>query len=105
VDSLGGLMLASALAVAGMMVGAWVLSLIVRDASIVDTFWGLGFVLVAVVAVVLGPGVFDRRLLVLALVGIWGVRLASHILRRNWGRGEDFRYQGFRARWGAGSGG
>jgi len=99
-DDLVGLMLASAAAVVAMMVGVWLLSLAVRDASIVDSFWGLGFVLVAAVALALGPGVFDRRLLLFALVGVWGLRLSLHIARRNWGKGEDFRYQGFRARWG-----
>jgi steroid 5-alpha reductase family enzyme len=74
----------------------WLLSLLLRDASIVDVFWGLGFVAVywlgsALVAHPLAP----RQWLVGALVTIWGVRLALHILRRNWGQGEDFRY----ARW------
>ncbi len=73
-DDLVGLMLASAAAVVAMMVGVWLLSLAVRDASIVDSFWGLGFVLVAAVALALGPGVFDRRLLLFALVGSrWGL--------------------------------
>lgn len=100
VESLGGLMLVSAIAIAVMMLAVWILSLIARDAGIVDVFWGLGSVLVSAVALVLGPGLFERRLLLFALVGIWGVRLSTHILRRNWGKGEDFRYQGFRARWG-----
>jgi steroid 5-alpha reductase family enzyme len=99
-DSLVGVLAASAAAILALMVGVWLLSLAVRDASIVDVFWGLGFVLVAAVGLALGPGVFERRLLVFALVGVWGARLATHILRRNWGRGEDFRYRGFRARWG-----
>jgi steroid 5-alpha reductase family enzyme len=100
VQDLAGLMVASAIAVVAMMVGVWLLSLAVRDASIVDSFWGLGFVLVAAVALLLGPGVFERRVLVFVLVGVWGARLSLHIARRNWGKGEDFRYQGFRARWG-----
>jgi steroid 5-alpha reductase family enzyme len=100
VDTLGDLLLVSALAVVAMMLAVWVLSLVVRDASIVDSFWSLGFVLVAGVALIAGPGVFERRLIVFALVAVWGVRLSLHIARRNWGRGEDYRYQGFRARWG-----
>jgi len=99
-DDLAGLLLATAVAVVAMMVGVWLLSLAVRDASIVDSFWGLGFVLATAVALALGPGLFERRLLLFGLVAVWGVRLSLHITRRNWGRGEDFRYQGFRARWG-----
>jgi steroid 5-alpha reductase family enzyme len=74
----------------------WLLSLILRDSSIVDVFWGLGFVSVywLVYALMLQPAP-SRQLLVGVLVTIWGVRLALHILRRNWGTGEDFRY----ARW------
>lgn len=92
--------LLSAIGVLGLMVAAWALSLAVRDASVVDPFWGLGFVLVAAIALIAGPGVFERRLLVFALVAAWGVRLSFHITRRNRGKGEDHRYQGFRARWG-----
>jgi steroid 5-alpha reductase family enzyme len=60
--------------------------------SVVDTSWGLGFVLVGVVAAVAGDGVLWRRLLLLALVGVWGLRLAWHMHRRNAGKGEDARY-------------
>lgn len=90
----------SAAAILGLMALGWLLSLASRDASVVDTLWGLGFVLVAGVALAAGSGAFARRVLALVLVGAWGLCLSSHILRRNWGKGEDFRYRGFRARWG-----
>lgn len=32
-----------------------------------------------------------RQVLLLAMVAAWGLRLAIHILVRNWGREEDFR--------------
>ena len=60
--------------------------------SVVDTAWGVGFVLVASVAALVGDGVPWRRLLLLALVGAWGLRLAWHMHRRNAGKGEDPRY-------------
>ena len=94
------MLVASAVAILGLMVLGWLLSLALRDASVVDTLWGLGFVLVAGVALAVGSGLFARRLLVFALAGAWGLRLSSHILRRNWGKGEDFRYREFRAWWG-----
>jgi steroid 5-alpha reductase family enzyme len=90
----------SAAAIVGLMMLAWLVSLALRDASIVDALWGLGFVLVAGVALAAGSGLSARRVLVFALVGAWGLRLSSHILRRNWGKGEDFRYEEFRAHWG-----
>jgi steroid 5-alpha reductase family enzyme len=97
---LAGLLAASATAIVGLMVLGWLLSLALHDASLVDVLWGLGFVLVAGVGLAVGSGTFARRSLVFVLVAVWGLRLSSHILRRNWGKGEDFRYRGFRARWG-----
>ena len=84
----------------GWLVGAftllWVLSLRLRDASIVDIFWGLGFVGVAIFySTVSGPST-PRGTLVLLLVTIWGSRLAIHLARRNIGKPEDFRYRAMR---------
>ncbi len=62
-----------------------------------DIFWGVGFVLVA--AIYLGQshqGFVLRRWLAAALVSLWGLRLSIHILRRNWGKKEDFRYMKWR---------
>ncbi len=61
--------------------------------SVVDVTWGAGFVAVAVVAAVVGDGNLWRRLVFVLLVGVWGLRLASHILRRGRGHGEDPRYE------------
>ncbi len=74
----------------------WLLSLILKDSSIVDIFWGLGFVVSAWIVYFITPGSADLRdWLVLALVTIWGMRLSVHVFLRNAGKGEDFRY----ARW------
>jgi len=37
-----------------------------------------------------------RKWLIGILVSVWGLRLSLHILRRNWGRPEDFRYRVWR---------
>lgn len=74
----------------------WIVSLIKKDASIVDIFWGLGFVVVGVAYLILTDGFLPRRLLITALVVVWGLRLSIHILIRNWGKGEDFRYRAWR---------
>jgi len=60
--------------------------------SVVDTTWGLGFVVVAAVAAVVGDGAGWRRLVLLAVVAVWGLRLAWHMHQRNSGKGEDPRY-------------
>ena len=85
----------------GAMVFLWLLSLALRDASIVDIWWGPGIALVVAVAFALGEGQPPRRGLLLALVTLWALRLGAHLLWRNGGRGEDPRYQAMRRRHGA----
>ena len=62
--------------------------------NVVDVTWGLGFVGVAVVAAVLGSGDLVRRILLLVLVAVWGLRLAWHMVCKSAGKGEDPRYDG-----------
>ncbi len=92
------------LAIMVMMTILWLISLAIKDASIVDIFWGAGFVLAAVVYFALTPdGYQPRKLLITALTAIWGLRLSLYIGTRNIGKGEDFRYAKWReengARW------
>jgi steroid 5-alpha reductase family enzyme len=84
-----GLSLAFSLAA---MLGLWLLSLRLRNASIVDVWWGPGFAAIALLGLHLGPG--DR--LVSALTAIWGLRLGAYLLWRNAGAGEDPRYAAMR---------
>jgi len=86
-------LLTSAAAVVIFMAALWLLSVRLGDASIVDIGWGLGFVLVAAVAGHFGAGLAERRLLLLAITTIWGLRLASHLWLRWRGAHEDFRYR------------
>lgn len=91
----------TALVISGSMLALWLLSVWLRDVSIVDWFWGLGFVIVAWVSVAQGA-VNPRSIVLATLVTIWGVRLAGHIFWRNHGAGEDRRYQKIRAGFGEG---
>lgn len=61
--------------------------------AVVDTTWGLGFVVVAVVAALVGDGAGWRRIALVVVVAAWGLRLAWHVTRRNAGKGEDPRYE------------
>lgn len=61
--------------------------------NVVDVTWGLGFVAVAVVCAAVGSGDIFRRLLLLALVAVWGLRLAWHMVAKSAGKGEDPRYR------------
>ncbi|MBS2022254.1 MAG: DUF1295 domain-containing protein [Deltaproteobacteria bacterium] len=89
----------SALALAIVLPLLWLTSLARKDASIADPFWGVGFLLVALVSVGAPPWT-PRALLMLACVALWSLRLSWHLLRRNLGHGEDPRYQAMRKTWG-----
>ncbi len=80
-----------------LMVFLWLVSLALKNSSIVDIFWGTGFVLIAWLTFALFPeGYLPRKVLSALLVTIWGLRLSIHIFLRNKGKGEDFRYQKWR---------
>lgn len=78
----------------------WLLSLALRDASIVDICWGPAFLLAALVTLQLLETVTPRALTVTGLVALWAARLALHLGRRNIGHGEDPRYATWRAQHG-----
>ena len=90
-------MLVGLAAVIALGILLWLVSLAVRDSSIVDIAWGPLLFLVGVTyyATTTAPG--SRARLMMALVALWAVRLAAHIGARNLGHGEDFRYAAWRA--------
>jgi steroid 5-alpha reductase family enzyme len=75
----------------------WLVSLARRDVSIVDSLWSIMFLIAAVVFALALPEYGERSALVLGLVTVWSLRLAAYITWRNWGEGEDRRYQAIRA--------
>ena len=79
----------------------WIWSIVIKNVSIVDIFWGFGFVVVNASYALLSGELNDRKILILTLVTIWGLRLAIYLAFRNIGKGEDFRYQQFRRNYGA----
>jgi len=88
-------------AVLVMMTLAWLMSLWRRDVSIVDAFWAPAFWVAALSYAWAAPvAVSDgtRTTLILLLSGLWALRLSGYIVWRNWGAGEDRRYQAIRAR-------
>lgn len=76
----------------------WIASLVRRDVSLVDRMWSLMIAGAAVVYSMQTHWYGMRGQWVLALVLAWGLRLAGYITQRNWGHGEDRRYQEIRAR-------
>ncbi len=78
----------------------WAASVKLRDASIIDRFWGAGFMLVAWAGLWQSGTPVPHQLLVAGLVTLWGSRLSLHLTWRNWGTGEDYRYQAMREKHG-----
>ncbi len=78
----------------------FIVGTVIKNNSIVDIGWGMGFVLIAVVTFFAGDDFSIRSLIVTILVILWGGRLAYHIIKRNWGKPEDFRYAKWREEWG-----
>ena len=78
----------------------WLVSLRLRDASIIDIWWGPGIALQAGIAFMLAAGAGTRSLLLLSMALAWGLRLGAYLLWRNAGHGEDPRYQAMRRHWG-----
>ncbi|TWU27475.1 DUF1295 domain-containing protein [Bythopirellula polymerisocia] len=83
-----------------MFVLLWLVSLKLEDASIVDPFWGMGFVIVAWATYVELESPGQRATLMLALTTLWGLRLSAYLFWRNWGKAEDRRYKAMREKHG-----
>ena len=94
-------LLSTATALALAMLALWGLSLALRNASIVDLWWGPGIALAAVVAARSAPSGHPRSALLVLLALAWAIRLGGYLLWRNAGHGEDPRYQAMRRHWGA----
>jgi steroid 5-alpha reductase family enzyme len=75
----------------------------VDNYGIVDVVWAYAFGLLAAFYATTGAGWGPRRALLAALVGVWSVRLGTHLYRRVRGHHpvEDARYQTMRVLWSA----
>ena len=76
----------------------WLLSLRLKDVSIIDIFWGPGIAAMVDIAAWMAPQINNRAFLALILVNAWALRLALHIGLRH--RGEDRRYAAMRQKFG-----
>ena len=74
------------------MVVLWLLSIPLGDVSFVDSFWAIGFVIVAANTYWLTNGSSDRRNVLLVLTAVWGARLGAHLFFRWRREGADGRY-------------
>lgn len=77
----------------------WILSVIIINVSIVDSLWGLAYSAQVIIFLFTHDYTWSN-VLVTVIVSIHGLRLGIFIIIRNWGHGEDKRYQDFRRRFG-----
>ena len=82
------------------MVALWCLSLRLKDASIVDPFWGSGFVIVAGISWLVNAPTSGRAVMLIILTALWGLRLSGFLLWRSTGKSEDSRYAAMRSKHG-----
>ncbi len=95
--------LLAAAAVAALMLLTWLESIRRSDVSIVDPIWGPAFVLVALVAALVGDADADLRWVLLAMTAVWGIRLGAYLISRKLREPEeDPRYAAMRRRVGDG---
>jgi len=88
------------LVIIGLMSVLWIVSVIIKNVSIVDLFWGFGFVLTNIFFFIKTDGSEPRKIILLILVSVWGLRLSGYLAWRNIGKGEDYRYKQFRSKYG-----
>ena len=94
-------MLVAAITILCIMVATWLLSLVLKNASIVDIVWGLGFAITSWVLAITIDGDSTRQILLAVMVGSWGLRLGGYLAKRNIGHGEVWRYKAMRKKKGA----
>lgn len=94
-----GYLVESALLIFVLMTLVFLIALKLKDNSIVDIFWGLGFIALVIFSLLNSESIDSAKVLTSILVIIWGLRLSGHIFLRNRGKGEDFRYANWRRTW------
>ncbi|MBL6875978.1 MAG: DUF1295 domain-containing protein [Chitinophagales bacterium] len=78
----------------------YILSRLVKRNDLMDVFWGLGFAIICFFFALRSSQFNTSKLALLFIVCLWAVRLSVHILVKNYGKAEDFRYQNWRKEWG-----
>lgn len=77
----------------------WVLSVFLKDVSIVDSAWSLMFLASGIYYYQHNMAADLRTNIFFILLIIWSLRLAIHLTWRNWGEPEDRRYQDIRRKY------
>ncbi len=89
----------NALVIFAITTSLWLLSLRLKDTSIIDLFWGVGFVIIGWVTFGV-VGFSGKGVCLVVCCTLWGLRLSLYLAWRNHGGPEDYRYAAMRSRHG-----
>lgn len=89
-----------ALLIISLLTILWLISVFIKNVSIVDIFWGMGFLFINIYYFLASDEFYTRKIILLVLVTLWALRLSIYLAWRNIGKGEDYRYQEFRKKYG-----
>ncbi|MFW6319726.1 MAG: DUF1295 domain-containing protein, partial [Bacillota bacterium] len=78
----------------------FIVAQIIKDNSIVDMGWGLGFVFGSIATLLITEDPTILSYILVGFIAVWGIRLSARLIKRNWGKPEDFRYAQWRKEWG-----
>lgn len=78
----------------------FIIATIIKNNSIVDIGWGFGFVVGSWLTLLVTEDPTMLSYVIVAFITVWGLRLSLRLLKRNWGKAEDFRYADWRREWG-----
>jgi len=77
----------------------WLLSVVIKDVSIVDSAWSLMFLSATLYVYFNDDFISTYETILLGLIFVWAARLAIYLTWRNWGEDEDKRYQDIREKY------
>lgn len=80
--------------------GFFIVATIIKNNSIVDIGWGMGFVFGSWATLLVTDEPTLLSYIVVGFISVWGIRLSVRLLKRNYGKPEDFRYAQWRKEWG-----
>lgn len=79
------------------VVTLWLISIPARNVSIIDWFWGAGFVIISVALYLYSQSDGIYAITLMAMPTLWALRFTAYIVWRSWGAGEDARYTKLRS--------
>ncbi len=84
----------------GFFTAIFIVATIIKDNSIVDMGWGMGFVVGSWLTLLVTKTPTVLSYFIVGFITVWGLRLSGRLIKRNLGKPEDFRYAQWRKEWG-----